>query len=42
MLAELAAANTAYSMIKKIVITGREITDVLSPLKNLVTVEEEL
>ena len=32
----------AYVMIKKIVINGREITEVLSPLKTLVTVEEEL
>jgi hypothetical protein len=42
MLAELAAANAAYATIKKFVINGKEITDVLSPLKNLVTAEEEL
>ena len=42
MLAELAAANAAYSTIKTFVSNGKEITDVLSPLKNLVTAEEEL
>ena len=42
MLAELAAANAAYATIKKFVINGKEITDVLSPLKSLVTAEEEL
>ena len=42
MLAELAAANAAYATIKKFVVNGREITEVLSPLKNLVTAEEEL
>ena len=42
MLAELAAANAAYSTIKTFVLNGKEITDVLSPLKNLVTAEEEL
>ena len=35
MLAELAAANAAYSTIKKFVVNGKEITDVLSPLKSL-------
>ena len=42
MLAELAAANAAYATIKTFVLNGKEITDVLSPLKNLVTAEEEL
>ena len=41
MLDELAAANAAYAMIKTFVVYGREITEVLSPLKNLVTAEEE-
>ena len=42
MLDELAAANAAYSTIKTFVVNGREITEVLSPLKNLVTAEVEL
>ena len=42
MLDELAAANAAYSTIKTFVVNGREITEVLSPLKNLVTAEERL
>ena len=42
MLAELAAANAAYATIKTFVTNSREITEVLSPLKNLVTAEEEL
>ena len=42
MLAELAPANAAYSMVRKIVVIGGEITDVLSLLKNLVTAEEKL
>lgn len=42
MLAELVATNAAYPIIKKFRIIGREITDVLSLLKNLVTAEEEL
>ena len=42
MLAELAAANAAYTTIKTFVLNGKEITDVLSPLKSLVTAEEEL
>ena len=42
MLAELVAANAAYPIIKKFGINGREITYVLSLLKNLVTAEEEL
>ena len=42
MLAELAAANAAYSTIKTFVVNGKEITDVLSLLKNLLTAEEEL
>ena len=40
MLAELAAANAAYATVKMFVLTGKEITDVLSPLKNLVTAGE--
>ena len=35
MLAELAAANAAYATIKIFVLNGKEITDVLSPLKKL-------
>ena len=42
MLAELAGANAAYATIKTFVLNGKEITDVLSPLKSLVTAEEEL
>ena len=42
MLAELAAANAAYATIKTFVIDVREITNILSHLKNLVTIEEEL
>ena len=42
MLAELVAANAAYATIKTFVLNGKETTDVLSPLKNLVTAEEEL
>ena len=42
MLAELAAANAAYSTIKKFVSNGREVSDFLSPLKNLVGAEEDL
>ena len=42
MLAELVAANAAYATIKTFVLNGKEITDVLSQLKNLVTAEEEL
>ena len=42
MLAELEAASAAYATIKKLEINGREITEGLSPLKNLVTAEEEL
>ena len=42
MLAELAAAKAACATIKTFVLNGKEITDVLSPLKNLVTAEEEL
>ena len=42
MLAELAAANAAYSTIKKFVANGKEVSDFLSPLKNLVSSEEEL
>ena len=40
--AELAAAKAACATIKTFVLNGKEITDVLSPLKNLVTAEEEL
>ena len=42
MLAELAAANAAYATISKFVKNGREISDALAPLKNLVGAEEEL
>jgi len=42
MLAELAAANAAYSTIKKFVANGKEVSDFLAPLKNLVSSEEEL
>ena len=42
MLAALEAANAAYSTIKRFVLNGKEITDVLSPLKNLVTATAEL
>jgi hypothetical protein len=42
MLAELAAANAAYATISKFIANGKEISDVLSPLKNLVGAEEEL
>ena len=42
MLAKLAAANAAYATIKTFVVDVREITDILSHLKNLVTAEEEL
>jgi len=42
MLAELAAANAAYSTIKKFVSNGKEVSDFLAPLKNLVSSEEEL
>jgi len=42
MLAELAAANAAYSTIKKFVSNGKEVSDFLTPLKNLVSSEEEL
>ena len=42
MLAELAAANAAYVTISKFIANGKEISDALAPLKNLVGVEEEL
>ena len=42
MLAELAAANAAYATIKKFVVNGKEVSDFLAPLKNLVGAEEEL
>ena len=42
MLAELAAANAAYATIKKFVSNGKEVSDFLSPLKNLVGAEEDL
>ena len=42
MLAELAAANAAFSTIKKFVQNGKEVSDFLAPLKNLVGAEEEL
>ena len=42
MLAELAAVKAAYATIKTFLVNGREILDVVSPLKNLVTAEDEL
>ena len=42
MLVELAAANAAYATISKFISNGKEIADVLAPLKNLVGAEEEL
>ena len=42
MLAELAAANAAYATISKFIANGKEISDALAPLKNLVGAEEEL
>ena len=42
MLAELAAANAAYATISKFMANGKEISDALAPLKNLVGAEEEL
>jgi len=42
LLAELAAANAAYSTIKKFIANGKEVSDFLAPLKNLVGAEEEL
>ena len=39
MLAELAAVNAAYATISKFVKNGREISDALAPLKNLVGAE---
>ncbi|MDA9856449.1 hypothetical protein N9C80_08550 [Paracoccaceae bacterium] len=42
MLAELAAANVAYATISKFIANGKEISDALAPLKNLVGAEEEL
>lgn len=42
MLAELAAANAAYSTIKKFISNGKEVSDFLAPLKSLVGAEEEL
>jgi len=42
LLAELAAANAAFSTIKKFVQNGKEVSDFLAPLKNLVGAEEEL
>ncbi len=42
MLAELAAANAAFSTIKKFVSNGKEVSDFLSPFKNLVGAEEDL
>ena len=42
MLAELAAADAACATNKTFLTNGREITEALSPLKNLVTAEEEL
>jgi hypothetical protein len=42
MLAELAAANAAYATISKFISNGKEISDCLAPLKNLLGAEEEL
>jgi len=42
MLAELAAANAAYATISKFIANGKEVGDLLSPLKSLVGAEEEL
>ena len=42
MLAELAVADAAYATNKTFVNNGRDITEALSSLKNLVTAEEEL
>ena len=42
MLAELAAANAAYATISKFIANGKEISDAVAPLKNLVGAEEEL
>ena len=42
MLPELAAANSAYATICKFIANGKEISDALAPLKNLVGAEEEL
>ena len=39
---KLAATNAAYATIKTFVTNGSEIKEVLWPLKNLVTAEEEL
>ena len=41
MLAELAAANAAYATISKFTADGKEISDTLAPLKNLVGSEDE-
>ena len=42
MLAELAAANAAYATISKFIANGKEVSDLLSPLRSLVGAEEEL
>ena len=42
MLAELAAANAAHATICKFIANGKEISDAVAPLKNLVGAEEEL
>ena len=42
MLAELSAANAAYATISKFIANGKEISDALALLKNLVGAEEEL
>ena len=42
MLAELAAANSAYATISKFIANSKEISDALASLKNLVGAEEEL
>ena len=42
MLAKLVAPNATCMAIKKLLVKDREVADVLSPLKSLVTVEEEV
>ena len=41
MLAKLAAANAAYATISKFTANGKEISDTLASLKNLVGSEDE-
>ena len=42
MLAELAAFNAGFQIIKQTVLNGRDITDALGSLSNMVTAEEDL